>query len=88
VANALVHFLVRLPFVARHGGWDDKFQRKVAIKTILTSQLSDPALMAEYAGRFVQEARAAAQLIHPNIVTVFDFGNRARHASARAAGDH
>jgi serine/threonine-protein kinase len=57
--------------------WDDKLKRKVAVKTILKSQLQDPQVAAEYSGRFIQEAQNAGQLIHPNIVTVFDFGNEA-----------
>ncbi len=43
--------------------------RQVAIK-VLTHGTLDPMFQE----RFLQEARAAAQIIHPNIVTVFDYG--------------
>jgi serine/threonine-protein kinase len=53
---------------------DPRLGRHVAIKTILTSQLFDRTAAADYSARFVREAQAAARLNHPNIVTVFDFG--------------
>lgn len=56
-------------------GWDGQLLRKVAVKTILTGKLLDPAVASDYSERFMREARNAGQLIHPNIVTVFDFGN-------------
>lgn len=55
-------------------GVDPKLNRRVAIKVILTSRIDDPALRAEYSARFIQEAQAVARLNHPNIVTVYDFG--------------
>jgi len=44
--------------------------RVVAIKILRDNLTSDP----EFLARFQQEARAAANLAHPNIVTVHDFG--------------
>ena len=44
--------------------------RTVAIKVLRPSLTSDPAFLA----RFKQEARNVANLAHPNIVTVHDFG--------------
>ena len=55
-------------------GIDPKLNRKVAIKVILTSRIDDAELRAEYSARFTQEAQAVARLNHPNIVTVYDFG--------------
>lgn len=47
--------------------------REVALKTILLSQLGAPVAAA----RFENEAQVLARVIHPHIVTAFDFG---RHA--------
>lgn len=58
-------------------GWDEKLRRKVAVKTILKSQLQGTDMAAEYTAGFTLEAQNAGQLIHPNIVTVFDVGNEA-----------
>jgi serine/threonine-protein kinase len=55
-------------------GVDPKLNRRVAIKVIQMSRIDDPALRAEYAARFIIEAQAVARLNHPNIVTVYDFG--------------
>jgi serine/threonine-protein kinase len=55
-------------------GVDPKLNRRVAIKVIHMSRIDDPALRAEYSARFTQEAQAVARLNHPNIVTVYDFG--------------
>jgi serine/threonine protein kinase len=53
---------------------DPRLDRRVAIKTILKSHLLDDTVAQDYSRRFVREAQAAARLTHPNIVTVFDFG--------------
>jgi len=45
-------------------------ERPIALK-ILKKELSDDL---SFQNRFRQEARASARLIHPNIVTTFDFG--------------
>lgn len=50
---------------------DLNLQREVAIKLLHEELIDDPAFRA----RFLQEARAAANLLHPNIVTVYDFGH-------------
>ena len=52
---------------------DRMLERKVALK-ILHSRLGDDG---EYVERFRREARAVAQLAHPNIVTVIDRGDDA-----------
>ena len=52
-------------------GRDPNLDRRVAIKTIRVENLSDEAA-AEYEVRFRTEARSAARLQHPNIVSVYD----------------
>lgn len=49
---------------------DSMLQRSVAIKILHERYSDDP----DFQDRFKQEARAAANLSHPNIVTVHDFG--------------
>ncbi len=54
-------------------GFDPVIGRTVAIKTMLIEGLS-AAEFQEYKARFQREAQAAGILAHPNIVTVYDFG--------------
>jgi hypothetical protein len=49
---------------------DTELERRVAVKLIR----SDLMASSEAAARFKREAKAAAGLSHPNVVTVFDFG--------------
>ncbi len=49
---------------------DLMLERFVAVKVLRTDYSSD----SEFQARFKQEARSAANLSHPNIVTVHDFG--------------
>ncbi|MGA3104907.1 MAG: protein kinase [Terriglobales bacterium] len=49
---------------------DARLDRVVAIKVLPTSFSADPGRLQ----RFVQEARAAAALNHPNILSIFDIG--------------
>jgi serine/threonine protein kinase len=51
-------------------GLDEALERKVAVKTLTGEGLADE----ESRRRFQIEARAAAKLQHPNIVTVFELG--------------
>ncbi len=56
-----------------HEAWDPLLSRPVAVKTLhldVTVPVSGPSLE----NLFLHEARAAARLNHPNIVTVFDAG--------------
>ena len=53
---------------------DPILNRYVAIKTISAASGSDDELRK----RFQREAQAAARLNHPNIITVFDFGEEQR----------
>ncbi|MFN0130470.1 MAG: protein kinase domain-containing protein [Verrucomicrobiales bacterium] len=55
-------FLVRQP----------KLERDVALKVLPRALAADPS----FAQRFHREARALARLNHPNIVTVFDYGEQ------------
>jgi hypothetical protein len=49
---------------------DTMMERTVAIKVMMTDLEDDP----ETSARFYREARSAGQLIHPNIITIFDMG--------------
>ncbi len=51
--------------------WDERLHREVAIKL-----LHDDYTMSGMRERFLQEARAASALNHPNICTVFDIGEQ------------
>ncbi|MGV0605730.1 protein kinase domain-containing protein [Mycolicibacterium sp. XJ1904] len=53
-----------------HDGWDTRLHRPVAIKLLYPAFTSD----ADMRRRFEEEARAAAGLNHPNIVSVHDSG--------------
>ncbi|MHB8624842.1 MAG: serine/threonine-protein kinase [Aggregatilineales bacterium] len=77
IGQQLDSFLVQQPLgrggMARvYKGLDTRLKRPVAIKVI------DEGLRASdtYAQRFEREAQAVASLKHPNIVTVFHFGQR------------
>ncbi len=50
---------------------DLRLGREVAIKVMPESLAQDPDLLS----RFEKEAKALAVLAHPNILTIFDFGN-------------
>jgi serine/threonine protein kinase len=50
--------------------FDSRLERKVAVK-LLAEHLADDS---QFISRFRREALAAARLVHPNIVQVFDFG--------------
>src|SRR6476660_10602843 len=49
---------------------DTGLGRDVALKLLRPEYLRDP----EFSSRFRQEAQAAASLSHPNVVTVYDYG--------------
>lgn len=56
-------------FVARRVG-PHGFAKRVALKRILPQHSRDP----DFVSMFIDEARLAARIEHPNIVQVFDFG--------------
>jgi serine/threonine protein kinase len=56
-------------FLARAEG-PGGFSKKLVVKRILPHFVSDPT----FAAMFLSEARLAAELNHPNVVQIFDFG--------------
>lgn len=57
-------------------GHDNRLERKVAVKVMHGHLADDDA----FKRRFIQEARSAARLSHPNVVNVFDQGQDAHMA--------
>ncbi|NNE98666.1 MAG: protein kinase, partial [Pyrinomonadaceae bacterium] len=54
---------------------DNELKRLVALK-FLSKELTQSA---EHLNRFIQEARAASALNHPNIITIYEFGQSEGH---------
>ncbi len=63
-------------FAAVYRAVDERLGRTVAVK-VITIGSSDSETRDEIRRRFDREARAAASLHHPNVVTVYDFGTDA-----------
>lgn len=59
--------------------FDPGIERVVALKTIRKEMFSERE-QADLIGRFKNEAQAAGRLAHPNIVTVYDYGEDAESA--------
>ena len=53
-------------------GLDETIERSVALKT-LHAELP-PEILTEVSERFLREAKSAGKLNHPNIVTIYEFG--------------
>ena len=77
VGGALLHGRYRLEDRLAAGGMgavysavDERLQRRVAVKLLRDDLARDPTFVE----RFKREARSVAALAHPNIATVFDYG--------------
>jgi eukaryotic-like serine/threonine-protein kinase len=53
-----------------HRAFDERLERRVAVKLLAEHLADDPTFVS----RFQREAQAAARLVHPNVVQVFDSG--------------
>jgi serine/threonine protein kinase len=54
-------------------GYDTRLERDVAIK-VIRRQAFSPEVVDRMLKRFEREAKALAKLNHPNIVSIFDYG--------------
>ena len=66
----LVHQIGKGGMAFVYEAYDQMLERPVAVKLLREDFLEDAA----FRERFKQEARSAANLSHPNIVTIYDFG--------------
>lgn len=57
-----------------HLAFDRRLERRVAVKLLAEHLADDPTFVS----RFQREAQAAARLIHPNVVQIFDSGQDER----------
>ncbi len=57
-------------FATVYRAQDSQLGREVALKVLHPHMAGDP----QYVGRFLQEARLAASINHPNVVTIFEVG--------------
>src|SRR5260221_441687 len=80
VGQTLGQYRIEAPLDA--GGMGQVFRgvhmflnRPAAIKVMRTNLADNPSFRA----RFLQEARSAAALRHPNIVEIYDFGDQGGH---------
>jgi len=53
-------------------GWDPRLQRAVALKTIHLERRESGEKERKSASRLADEAIAAAQIVHPNVVAIYD----------------
>ncbi len=60
---------------AIYRAWDPVAQRRVAVKTVKDEVLAQDAT-GDYLRRFQREARATGGLSHPNIITIYDVGEK------------
>jgi serine/threonine protein kinase len=56
---------------------DPKIDRRVAIKILRPDLIERSGGQGRWTERFLQEARAAGRLLHPNIITLYDYGDDA-----------
>ena len=71
--------LVQMPSCAVYDGWDPDLDLRVAVKLIPLSAADDNEAR-EVLDRFRRGAKAAAQLHHPNIVSVYNYGETEDYA--------
>src|SRR2546426_11105617 len=85
IAERISHYRIISPLGAGGMGEvylaeDSKLDRKVALKLLPTEFTQD----ADRVRRFIQEAKAASALNHPNIITIYEIGE----ANAEAGSTH
>lgn len=54
--------------------WDPVIERRVALKTIRPDQLEGQEV-EDLKSRFLQEAKAAGRINHPNVVSIYEYGD-------------
>lgn len=59
--------------------YDSVMNRRVAVKELAVIGGASPAQREDRQRRFLREAKAAGSLSHPNIVTIYEYGQEADH---------